>query len=176
MRCCLPIAFLLTAVTLAQSADLAFRRELLAGTWKVNWDKSKMQNAPPASRRPAMYREYRDNGDGFMLHTVILASPDGQSATLQLLGAVRYDNKEYPTFTQERLTNFLATGKQPLQTVSFKVIDSYRMDWTDRTSGRVTADGSMTLAEDGRTMTMTDRTYDPVGKQIAFNVLLYEKQ
>ena len=177
MRRCLPILAAVIAVTSgAQSGPSVFRRDLLAGSWKVNWEKSKMQHAVPASRRPAMYREYRDNGDGFMLHTVMQVSPGGEVATLQLLGAVKYDNKEYPTFTQERLTNFLASGKQPLQTVAFKVTGSHNLEWTDRTSGRVTADGTMTLSEDGRIMTMTDRSYDAQGKPVAFNVLIYDKQ
>lgn len=177
MRRCLPILAAVLAIALcAQSPPSVFRRDLLVGSWKVNWEKSKMQNPGPGSRRPALYREYRDNGDGFMLHTVIQVSPDGGTARLQLLGAVKYDNNEYPTFTQERLTNFLTSSKQPVQTVSFKVVGAYKMEWTDRTSGRMTADGTMTLEEDGRTMTMTDRTYDAEGKPTAFNVLVYEKQ
>lgn len=177
MRRCLPIlAVLLTIALCAQSPPSVFRRDLLIGSWKVNWEKSKLQNAQPASRLPALYREYKDNGDGFMLHTVIVVSPDGQSAELQLLGAVKYDNKEYPTYTQERLTNFLATGKQAAQTVSFKVVDAYKLDWTDRTSGKITADGTMTLSEDGKTMTITDRSYDASGKPTNSSVLVYEKQ
>lgn len=178
MRYRLPaLALLFTAVTLyAQASDATFRRDLLSGSWKVNREKSNLQNAQPASRLPALYREYKDNGDGFMLHTVIVVSPDGQSAELQLLGAVKYDNKEYPTYTQKRLTDFLATGKQALQTVSFKVVDAYKMDWTDRTSGKITADGTMTLSEDGKTMTMTDHSYDASGKPTNSSVLVYEKQ
>lgn len=176
MRCCLPVAFVLAAVMMAQSAEPVFRRELLAGFWKLNREQSKMPNAPPGSRGPAVYREYRDNGDGFMLHTVLQVSPDGGKATLQLLGAVKYDNKEYPTFTQARLTDFLSSGKQPVQTVAFKVVDAYKLEWTDRTSGRKTADGTMTLAADGRTMTMTDQTYNAEGKPSGLSVLVYEKR
>jgi hypothetical protein len=34
----------------------------------------------------------------------------------------------------------------------------------------------MTLSEDGRTMTMTDRSYDAGGKQTNSSLLVFEKQ
>jgi hypothetical protein len=83
MRYRLPAFVLLVAtITLsAQSSEPVFRRDLLIGSWKVNREKSTGQNATPASRLPVLYREYRDNGDGFMLHTVIQVSPDGSGPT-----------------------------------------------------------------------------------------------
>lgn len=168
---------LLAVATLsAQDSKPAFRRDLLAGSWKVNWDKSKLPNPRPASQLPAMYRQYQDHGDGFMLHTVIAVAPGQQAAQLQLLGAVKYDNKEYPTYTPQRLTDLLANGKQPAQTVSFKVVDAYNMEWTDRTSGKVTAFGTMALSQDGKTMSFTTQPIRPDGKQTSASVLMYEKQ
>lgn len=111
-----------------------------------------------------------------MLHTVIVVAPQKQAAQLQLLAAVKYDGQEYPTYTPDRLTDLLANGKQPVQTVSFKVVDAYNMEWTDRTSGKPTAAGTMTLSPDGKTMTFTAQNFDPAGKKTSLNVFLYEKQ
>ena len=111
-----------------------------------------------------------------MLHTVIVVAPAQQAAQLQLLAAVKYDNKEYPTYTPQRLTDLLATGKQPVETVAFKVIDAYNMEWTDRMNGLLTATGTVALSADGQTMTDSTRAFDPQGKQTSANVLVYEKQ
>jgi hypothetical protein len=171
-------AFLLAAATLsaqnvAQNDGPQFRRDLLAGAWQVNWEKSTPAR-PPASS-PAMFRQYQDRGDGFMFHTVIVAQP-GKTPELQLLGAIKYDNKEYPTYTPARLTEFLASGKIPAQTVSFKVVDAYNMEWADRTSGKITAYGTMTLSPDGRTLRLTSKSPSPAGKEDPGQILMFEKQ
>jgi hypothetical protein len=109
-----------------------------------------------------------------MFHTVIVAPP-GRNPELQLLGAIKYDDKEYPTYTPSRLADFLAGGKVPAQTVSFKVIDAYSMEWADRTSGKITAFGTMTLSQDGRTLRLTTKA--PGAEGIApEQVLIFEKQ
>lgn len=110
-----------------------------------------------------------------MLHTVLQAAP-GRIPELQLLGAIKYDNKEYPTFTPQRLSDLLASGKQPVQTVAFKVIDSYTLDWWDRTSGKITASGKMILAQDGRSMTFTQTSFSADGKEQGSRTLIFEKQ
>ena len=110
-----------------------------------------------------------------MLHTVLQAAP-GRIPELQLLGAIKYDNKEYPTFTPQRLTDLLASGKPPAQTVAFKVVDAYTLDWWDRTSGRVTASGKMILAQDGRTMTFTQTSFNGAGQETISRTLIFEKQ
>src|SRR6185437_9287985 len=113
----------------------AFRRDLLAGSWKVNWTRSKPGPSLAASPLPDLYRRYEDYGDGVMLHTVIIVDAGHNSAQMQVVAAVKYDNKEYPTYTGQRLAGLLSTGKQPAETVAFKVLDAYTMEWTDRTNG-----------------------------------------
>lgn len=41
---------------------------------------------------------------------------------------VGYDGLEYPTYAGEGWANRLLTGKQPQQTVAFKVVDAYTME------------------------------------------------
>ena len=163
---------LLTGLLLIASSPAAqsFRSELLVGTWKVNWDKSHAANQLPAARMPTIIREYRPYGDGFMLHTVLRTAPGRQIPELSLIGAVKYDNKEYPTFTPERLTNLFTDGARPAQTVSFKSTGPYTLDWADRTNGKITAEGTVEISPDGLTMTLTTRT------QNSASVLIYEKQ
>jgi hypothetical protein len=73
-----------------------------------------------------------------------------------VVAAVKYDGNEYPT--------------------SFRVLDAYTMEWTDRTSGKLTGTGTVALSQDGKTMTDTNRAFNPEGKQISIRVLVYEKQ
>ncbi len=161
---------LLASVLPAQTSAPAFKRELLVGNWKVNWEKSKVPNARPGAQMPGLFRQYQDYGDGYMLHIVTSIPPGQQVPQLQLLGAIRYDGKEYATYTPQRLNDVLTTGKQPAQTVSFKVVDAYNLEWADRTNGQITAEGTMQLAPDGKIMTFTNRT------QRGTEVLIYEKQ
>ncbi len=169
--------FLLAAAALsAQTPAPAFKSELLIGTWKVNWDKSKTPNQRPAAEMPALIRQYRPYGDGFMLHTVLRAAPGPKAVPeLDLIAAAKYDNKEYPTFTPERLTNLFTAGKQPAQTVSFKSVGPYNLEWVDRTNGKITADGTMELSPDGSTMKFISRGYNPEGKPMRSSTLIFEK-
>jgi hypothetical protein len=164
------LVLLVASMPGAQTEAPVFKSELLIGTWKVNWDKSRTPNQRATARMPTLIREYRPYGDGFMLHTVLVVAPGRQIPELDLIGAVKYDNKEYPTFTPERLTNLFTTGARPSQTVSFKTTGPYTLDWADRTNGKITADGTMELSADGRTMTFTSRTRNGA------SVLIYEKQ
>jgi hypothetical protein len=169
----LVLFLLLAPYASTQNQEPQFRRDLLAGSWKLNWEKSTPSR--PVLQAPAVYRHYQDRADGFMLHTVLQAAP-GRLPELQLLGAVKYDNKEYATYTPARLTDLLVSGKQPIQTVSFKVVDPYKLDWADRTSGRITASGKMILAQDGRAMTFTQASFSADGKEMGSSTLIFEKQ
>ena len=164
----LVLLLLFTAMLPAQ-APPSFRSDLLIGTWKVNWEKSRTPDQLASPRMPTLIREYHPYGDGFMLHTVLRAAPGRQIPELDLIGAVKYDDKEYPTFTPERLTNLFTAGAKPAQTVSFKPTGPLSLDWADRTNGKITVDGAMELSPDGRTMKFTSRS------QRGISLLIYEK-
>jgi hypothetical protein len=157
------------------SQEPVFQRELLVGSWKVNWEKSKPEAGVTASQLPSIYRQYEEQGEGFMLHTVIMVDA-AQKHAWTLIGVIKYDGKEYPTYAGKSLADRLASGKQPLETVAFRVVDAYNLEWTDRTNGKLTGTGTVALSKDGKTMTDTNRAYDSDGKEISMQVLVYEKQ
>jgi hypothetical protein len=174
-RVTIPCLMVFVSALSGQAPAPIFNRSLLVGSWKVNWEKSKMQNAG-TSPLPNLYRFYEDHGDGFMLHTVMVVDASQKHAQLMLLAAVKYDDKEYPTFTGERLTSFLATGKTSAETVSFKVVNADTMEWTDRTNGKVTGTGTVALSSDGKTMTDANKAIDADGKQTSSSVLTYQRE
>jgi hypothetical protein len=167
---------LVGCVRLGQAQPPVFKRDLLVGSWKVNWEKSKLDAAATVSQVPSLYRQYEDSGDGLMLHTVIAVDPTQRNARLLVVAAVKYDGNEYPTFAGKRLASVLSSGKEPVETVAFRVLDAYTMEWTDRTSGKLTGTGTVALSQDGKTMTDTTRAFNPEGKQTSIRVLVYEKQ
>jgi hypothetical protein len=174
-RLIIPSLVLIAFAQLAQSQEPVFQRDLLAGSWKVNWEKSKLEAGAAASQLPSIYRQYEDQGDGVMMHTMIVVDA-AQKHTRTLIAVVKYDGKQYPAYAGEGLANRLWTGKQPLQTVAFRVVDAYTMEWTDRTNGKLTGTGTVALSQNGKTMTDTNRAFNPAGKQISETVLVYEKQ
>ncbi len=172
----IPSLLLVGFALLGQAQTPAFQKDLLVGSWKVNWEKSKLANTAPPSQLPSLYRQYEDCGDGVMLHTVITVDAVQKHAQLSVVAAVKYDGKEYPTYAGKRLASALSTGKQPAETVAFKVVDAYTMEWTDRNNGKLTGRGTVALSQDGKTMTDANRAFNPEGQQISINVLVYEKQ
>jgi hypothetical protein len=127
---------------LGQAQPPVFKRDLLVGSWKVNWEKSKLDAAATVSQVPSLYRQYEDSGDGLMLHTVIAVDPAQRDARLVVVAAVKYDGNEYPTFAGERLTSVLSSGKKPVETVAFRVLDAYTMEWTDRNERKADRNGN----------------------------------
>jgi hypothetical protein len=157
-----------------QSQKSVFRRDLLVGSWKADWSKSKVQTTD--STLPNLYRRYEDYGDGLMLHVIILVDPGQTQAQVMAIAAVKYDGKEYPVYSGKDLADRLATGTQPAQTVSFRVVDAYNMVWTDRANGKITGTGTVALSADGKTMTDRNTVFDADGKQTAAGVLVFVRQ
>jgi hypothetical protein len=110
-----------------------------------------------------------------MLHTVLIVDAAQEHAQMQLLAAVKYDGNPYPTYTDKRLATLLTTGTKASETVAFKVVDAWTMEWTDRTNGKVMGTGTVALSRDGKTMTDANKNFGPDGKQVAASVLVYEK-
>src|SRR5580658_8708700 len=96
-RFTIPALVLIALAQLGQSQAPVFKRDLLAGSWKVNWEKSKGPGGAPAAQLPGIYRQYDDQGDGVMLHTMIMVDA-AQKHTQTLVAVVKYDGKEYPTY------------------------------------------------------------------------------
>jgi hypothetical protein len=153
----------------------AFKRELLTGYWKWNWKRSKLDTKMAGTPLPTMYRRYEDQGNGLMLHTVIIVAPDQNAAQLLSVAVVKYDDREYPVYSGRMLADRLTSGKQPARTVAFHVVDDHSLNWTDRTDGKITGTGTVVLSPDGTILTDTNRVFDAAGRQTSVDILLYEK-
>lgn len=154
----LPVRLLAAAIAVAASlafapspasAQGAGSNRPFVGVWKLNIGKSHA-HVPPGF---ALYRQFRDGGDGWMFHTVITITPRG---TYFLFAAARYDGKPYPDYTARSLGNLVRHATKPPRTVTFTRINAHRIRWTDRVHGRVVAGGTETVSPDGKTLTVTD--------------------
>jgi len=83
-----------------QSQEAGFKRDLLVGSWKVDWEKSKLESEAVTSNLPSIFRQYEDHEDGFMMHTLIMVDA-AQRHAQALIAVVRYDGQEYPTYAGE---------------------------------------------------------------------------
>jgi hypothetical protein len=122
---------------------------LIAGTWKLNPEKSGMR-LPPNSTE---IRQYRLRPDGFLVGLLITANAQQGYHYLQF--TAKSDGKDYPEYTDNLLADLMATGKETTRTYSEKVIDDYVTEWIDKDSGRITAQGRKTISKDGNTLTVT---------------------
>lgn len=153
----LPAALALLALAPAlASAQTESGNRPFVGVWKLNVEKSHLR-----ARRAGfeLYRQYEDHGSGWMFHTVVNT---GTHAVGFLFTAARYDGKQYPVYNGKLLGEFSSAGQKTPRTVAFTRVSAYKILWTDRTNGRVTAGGACTVSQDGRTLTITDEL--PAGK------------
>jgi hypothetical protein len=142
-----------------------------AGVWKQNPQRSKMNGtAPPEWRN---FRRYEEQANGWMVHTISWSFAGGADFTFT---TVRYDGMEYPVYTSSTLGAFLGAGNRTARTVAFKLTAPRTLEFTDRENGKVSATGVCTVSPDGKTLTEDDHAFDPRGKEIIHNVLVFDKQ
>jgi hypothetical protein len=70
----------------------------------------------------------------------------------------------------------LSAGTKPARTVAFTRKDANTLEWTDRQDGRISSTGVNQVAEDGKTMTETVKTFDRQGKQTSSSAYVYDKE
>jgi len=119
------------------------------GLWKLNPEKSHLRN--PAGGLE-VYREYENQGNGWMFHTVVTVSARGANF---LFAAARYDGRQYPVWDSRLLGLTVSAGRRTPRTVEFDRISAHQFRWTDRTDGQETQGGICTVSQDGRTLTIT---------------------
>ena len=141
----------------------------LAGTWKFNPQKSKMQNTlPPRS----MTRVYQDRGGGVVIMQQELVDAAGWK-TVSLYVA-KEDGTDYPLVVS-------GADAVPAGWISFKRVDATTTEQSERTAGdggRVRARGTRKMSADGRTMTLTMTPIggDANGPTRESDVLVFDKQ
>ena len=139
------------------------------GFWKLNPAKSSGQDFPPDL---AVYREYREAGDGLMLHTIVGIAAGSAGFTFV---AAKYDGKPYPVFVPETLGTFANSGAKPSRTDTFARKDAVTLEWTERIDGLIVSSGVNQVSDDGKTMTETVKVFDPEGKQKSIRVSVFDK-
>src|SRR5687768_11689387 len=129
----------------------------LAGTWKLNVQKSKF-NPGPGPQSQTLTWKPTATGFDFTVDTV---NAQGQKTQSQASGS--YDEKPYPFKTATR------TGLR-----TSKLIDANTIEETDTIDGKVTASRRVVLSKDGTVLTISAKGTNAQG-QPTNNVTVYEK-
>ena len=138
---------LLALAVLGQSS--AVPQAKIAGTWKLNAEKSNMR-VPPGYLE---IRQYAMRPDGFLNGLLIQGVPQGPFHYLQF--TAKSDGKDYPEYSDQIVADMIAAGKATTRTYSETLDDEYTTDWTDKVNGRVTGHGKKIVSKDGSTLTIT---------------------
>ena len=138
---------LLAAPAFAQERNAT--QPKIAGTWKLNPDKSNMR-VPPGYLE---IRQYAVRPDGFLNGLLIQGTPQGPFHYLQF--TAKSDGKDYPEYSDQIVADMIAAGKATTRTYSESMDDEYTTDWTDKVNGRVTGHGKKIVSKDGGTLTIT---------------------
>jgi hypothetical protein len=141
----------------------------LAGTWRVNIAKSRYSPGPAPKSGSARYEVSQSgfkgttdgvNAQGQTTHAEYTCSFDGRDCPYQVNTV---DGKPNPD------PNVSAT------TLSWKRIDDYTYEFTNKVKGQVTTTTRLVIAKDGKTQTRTT-TGKNAQSQTVNNTAVYEKQ
>jgi hypothetical protein len=142
----LRLTLLLVALVLQQFASPNVPP--IAGTWKLNVEKSNLQ-------LPADYieiRQYSVRPDGFLVGLLIQGTP---RAYHYLQFVAKSDGKDYPEYSDQIVGDLIATGKPTARTYAETILDDYTTAWIDKVEGRITAQGKKIVSKDSKTLTIT---------------------
>ncbi len=145
----LALCFTATALCLAGNPHM--------GTWKLNEAKSKM---PPGMGKNTTVT-YAAQGDKTKL-TVEGVDKDGKPTHSVWVG--KFDGKIYPV-----------KGNLPYNAVMYKMVNDHTNDITAMKDGKVTWTGTITVAKDGKSRTVTVNGTDANGKKFKGKAF-YDKQ
>jgi hypothetical protein len=129
----------------------------LIGTWQLNVAKSKFSAPAPKSET----RTYRVVGQDIKAASKIV---DASGKTIAQEWTVNYDGKEHPEI-----------GNPDADTISFKRIDAFNFEFTERKAGKPVITGTRVISKDGKTLTITSKGTDAKG-QLVNHVMVFEKQ
>ena len=146
----LPVAALFALSPSFATAQASGGIQPFVGVWKLNFEASHLRVSPGF----AVYRQFKNDGGGWMSHTLITITPAGTSF---LFTAARYDGKPYADYTPASLGNLVRQGTKPPRTVTFNRVDAHQIRWADRVNGQVVARGTETISPNGNTLTITNQ-------------------
>ncbi len=147
----------LTILVCLAGLTLSFAENQMMGTWKLNEAKSKF--GPSATKSVTVV--YEAAGDSMKC---TIDGVDGQGKPTHTEWTGKFDGKDYPV-----------TGDPNQSTRSVKPVNDHKMDVDVKKDGKVTASGTIEIAADGKTRTVTLHGTDPTGKKTTSKAF-YDKQ
>jgi hypothetical protein len=136
-------------VSSAWSQERAAKAPLIAGTWRLNTEKSNVRLPPDYME----IRQYSMRPDGFLVGLLITGNASQGYHYLQFVA--RSDGKDYPEYSDQIVGDLVAAGKPTRRSYAETVIDEYVTEWIDKVDGRVTGKGKKTVSTDRQTLTIT---------------------
>lgn len=131
------------------------------GTWKINFEKSKVTPAPTGARPQSITRTYTKFGDGLQYRAETVTA-DGRH--LVVGWSVFFDGKDYQF-----------VGSTASDTIAIKKIDNYTFESTIKKGGKVVTTGTNTVSKDGKTMTWSFKGVNAQGQPVS-GAQVFEKQ
>lgn len=152
------VAVVLLTVGLASPI---FAQDAHVGTWKLNFEKSKVTPAPTGPQPQSVTRTYEKFGDGLKA-TLETVSADGTHTTATF--SAHFDGKDYPY-----------TGSAAIDAIALKRIDDHSFEATNKKAGKVVVAGTNVVSKDGKTLTWTSKGTNAQGQPTS-GVQVFEKQ
>ena len=149
--------FLTLAMSLAAGGVCFAGDSPQMGTWKLNQTKSKMDAEGPKNNTVV----YSAAGDQMKV-TVDGVDAKGKAVHSEWTGM--FDGKDHPV-----------TGNPGEDTRSYRKIDDSTLEFTSKKDGKVTTNGKVVVAADGKTRTVTASGTNAEGKKFE-NKATYDKQ
>lgn len=130
----------------------------VVGTWKLNVAKSTFPGGrAPASQTVTFTKAARG--------TAVLSQAVGADGrVVRSSYTAIYDGKRHPI-----------AGSPSADSVAFRRIDAWTVERTDTKAGKFTAQVTRVLSKDGKTLTVTTRAFDGLGRSVV-GVTIYERQ
>jgi hypothetical protein len=127
------------------------------GTWKLNEDKSKFSEGAPKSKMVV----YEAVGDSVKV-TIDGISGDGTPTHTEWTG--KFDGKDYPS-----------TGDPNSDARSYTKVNAHTTKFKLKSGDKVTLNGTIVIAADGTTRTVTASGTSADGKKVSYTAM-YDKQ
>ena len=174
----LMVVSLVTAIvygSVLQAQNPGPATDLLVGTWKQNMA---LSTYSPGPRPPGSgsIRQYAAGNDQSIVAVTMNIDEKG-IPSLGAIAAANYDGREYAQHTVATLATSLGAHISPKisRTISYKPIDRYNVEITQRQDGQVISVSTRTISRDGKTMTERTDFTNAAGQRVN-NVLVFEKQ
>ena len=146
----------LTLALSVAAAAMCFASNPTLGTWKLNESKSTF-------------------GDGAGKTTLVVWEKVGKQQKCTVDGTDAAGNKTHTVWTGKLDgKDYPVTGDAEADTRSFKLNGEHKIDMVSKKNGKTVGDGTIVVAEDGKTRTVTSTMTNAKGEKVT-STLAYDK-